>query len=156
MLTESPWAFAASPDDDFALDQARLEVLLAEEENAILAVEATEWLGISAGAPHDELLAAAGVVRMKQAKFTHRARLWGVFVEPAHRGKGLGKAVVGAAIELARCWSGVRYVDLGVSENAPAAQRLYETLGFKQWGREPEATQLEGRCYDELHMTLKL
>jgi L-amino acid N-acyltransferase YncA len=43
-----------------------------------------------------------------------------------------------------------------VSENAPEAQRLYESLGFQQWGREPEATQHEGRRYDEIHMTLKL
>src|SRR5687767_2363114 len=147
MLTEAPWAFAASPEDDIALDPARLAALLAEQENAIFAVEA---------GGERELVATAGIVRMKQLKFVHRARLWGVFVEPDYRGKGLGRAVVRAAVDLARCWPGVDYIDLGVSENAPEAQRLYESLGFKAWGREPEATAHNGRRYDELHMTLKL
>jgi ribosomal protein S18 acetylase RimI-like enzyme len=147
MLTEAPWAFAASPEDDVALDPARLATYLAEEESAIFAVEACS---------DQELVAAASIMRMKQLKFAHRARLWGVFVEPEHRGKGLGKAIVGAAVALARCWAGVSYIDLGVSANAPDAQRLYESLGFKAWGREPEATALDGRRYDEIHMTLKL
>ncbi|HVY60236.1 MAG TPA: GNAT family N-acetyltransferase, partial [Planctomycetota bacterium] len=89
-------------------------------------------------------------------KFAHRAKVWGVFVEPARRGRGLGKAVMASAIELARGWPGVDYVDLGVSENAPAARRLYEALGFREWGREPESTEHDGRRYDEVFMTLRL
>jgi RimJ/RimL family protein N-acetyltransferase len=79
-----------------------------------------------------------------------------VFVEPAYRGNGLGRAVVTAAIDLARSWPGVDYVDLGASERAPEAQCLYENLGFRAWGREPEATEIGGRRYDEIHMTLRL
>ena len=61
-----------------------------------------------------------------------------------------------AAIDLARSWVGVDFVDLSVSENAPEAQRLYESLGFEQWGREPEVTEYEGQRYDEIYMTLRL
>lgn len=161
MLTAAPWAFAASPEDDVALSLTRLTELLAEEQNAIFAIEAADALSEK---PSDalespdrpELIAAAGVFRMKNPKFAHRAKIWGVFVEPAYRGKGLGRAVVSAAVELARTWPGVDYIDLGVSENAPEARRLYESLGFEVWGREPEATDVAGRRYDELHMTLRL
>jgi ribosomal protein S18 acetylase RimI-like enzyme len=79
-----------------------------------------------------------------------------VFVEPDYRGRGLGRAVTSAAIAHARTWPGIDFIDLGVSENAPEALRLYESLGFTRWGREPEATQHEGRRYDEIHMTLRL
>ena len=61
-----------------------------------------------------------------------------------------------AAIEVARRWEGVDYLDLGVSENAPAAQALYESLGFRAWGREPESLEVDGRRYDEIFMSLRL
>jgi ribosomal protein S18 acetylase RimI-like enzyme len=150
MLSAAPWAFAASPEDDRVLDLPFLRALLTEEENAIVAVEGAR------GAHLPELVAAAGVMRKKRAKFAHRAEIWGVFVEPARRGEGLGRAVTEAAVELARGWAGVEYVDLGVSADAPEALRLYESLGFRAWGREPEATAHDGRRFDEIHMTLRL
>jgi RimJ/RimL family protein N-acetyltransferase len=47
-------------------------------------------------------------------------------------------------------------VDLGVSENAPEARRLYEKLGFRVWGREPASTQHGTQRYDEIYMSLRL
>lgn len=157
MLLDAPWSFAASPDDDVALQPDRLAEYLGDAEKAIFAVEAPDVSSrmdefATGGLP--ELVAAAGIMRATQRKFIHRARLWGVFVEPDHRGRGLGRLVVSAAIDLARSWPGVDYVDLGVSENAPQAQALYESLGFHAWGREPEATDHDGPRYDEIHMTL--
>lgn len=158
MLLDSPWSFAASPDDDVALQQDQLAGYLGEMEKAIFAVEEPD---ISSGMREPagglpELVAAASIRRETQCKFRHRAGLWGVFVDPDHRVRGLGRVVVSAAVEVARSWPGVDYVDLGVSENAPAAQSLYESLGFRAWGREPEATEYDGRRYDEIHMTLRL
>jgi ribosomal protein S18 acetylase RimI-like enzyme len=147
MLADAPWAFAASPEDDFAIDLARLTDLLREEQNAIVAIEAD---GSS------ELVAAAGIMRMKRTKSSHRARLWGVFVAPQCRGRGMGRAVAGAAIDLARSWPGVDFVDLGVSERAVEAHQLYASLGFEAWGREPETTQVAGRRYDEIYMSRRL
>lgn len=161
MLVDAPWAFGASPDDDVAVYVAGLAEHLAEDRNAIFAIEEEGVPGVaspdregSGGQPR--LVAAAGISRMKRRKFAHRARIWGVFVEPEYRGRGLGRAVVGAALDLARSWAGVDYVDLAVSENAPEALRLYESLGFEAWGREPAAVEHEGRRYDEIHMTLRL
>ena len=148
MLLDSPWAYSASPEDDFALDVDRVRAMFADERAATFAIEAP-------GSPGD-LVATASIRRETRTKFAHRALVWGVFVEPEHRGRGWGRAVVTAAVDLARAWAGVDYVDLAVSENAPAAQRLYESLGFAAWGREPESTELEGRRYDEIYMTLRL
>lgn len=161
MLQDAPWAFAASPEDDVALDVAHVTEALAEDDNALLAVEATDTTARSGTALTDasrppDLIAAAGVMREKRRKFAHRAKIWGVFVEPAHRGKGLGKAIMTAAINLARTWPGVDFIDLGVSEYSSEALRLYESLGFQQWGREPETTEYAGRRYDEIYLSLRL
>jgi RimJ/RimL family protein N-acetyltransferase len=161
MLLDAPWAFGASPEGDKGLDIAHLERSLAGEDYAIFAIDAPAPTGAWADAAGEtreelELIAGAGIMRARSPKFAHRASIWGVFVEPAYRGNGLGRAVVTAAIDLARSWSGVDYVDLGASGAAPEAQRLYERLGFAAWGREPEATEIDGRRYDEIHMTLRL
>jgi RimJ/RimL family protein N-acetyltransferase len=147
MLLDSPWAFSSSPEEDLARDPARVAALLAEEEYEILALEDGE---------SGELIASVTVMREKRVKSAHRAAVWGVFVDPAHRGKGLGRAVMAAAIETARGWKGVDWVDLGVSERSPAARALYESLGFRAWGREPEALEVDGRRYDEIFLALRL
>jgi ribosomal protein S18 acetylase RimI-like enzyme len=156
MLEESPWAFGASPEDDVARDPAAVEEMLARPNGAVFAVEEPAAATRSQDAEGRVLIAAAGVVRQTRAKFVHRARIWGVYVSPEHRRRGLGRAVVAAAIELAGTWPGVDWVDLSVSSAAPGALRLYEALGFLAWGREPDATQVHGRRHDEIHMALRL
>ncbi len=158
MLLDAPWAFSASPEDDKGLDLGFLEKALATETQAIFAVDPPALAGAASRGDHEkpELIAAAGIVRQTSPKYRHRASIWGVFVEPGYRRNGLGRAVMTAAIECARQWPGVDYIDLGVSQRAGAARRLYDSLGFVAWGREPEATEIDGRRYDETHMTLRL
>jgi ribosomal protein S18 acetylase RimI-like enzyme len=160
MLAESPWAFESSSGDDVALDPAHLQTILSEEQNAIVAIEIEVETDLTAkhGGQNDawQIVALAGIFRMKGPKFAHRARIWGVYVEPEHRCRGLGQEVMRSAIELAESWAGVDFIDLGVSANSPEARHLYDRLGFKEWGREPDATEHEGRRYDEIYMALRI
>jgi ribosomal protein S18 acetylase RimI-like enzyme len=52
-----------------------------------------------------------------------------LYVQPAHRGHGLGRALMEAAVDLAR-ERGADYMDLGTSEDDVAARALYERMGF--------------------------
>jgi ribosomal protein S18 acetylase RimI-like enzyme len=52
-----------------------------------------------------------------------------LYVVPDRRGKGLGRALMAAAIQLARD-RGADHMDLGTSEDDVAARALYESLGF--------------------------
>jgi len=52
-----------------------------------------------------------------------------LYVVPALRGRGLGRALLEAAIETARA-QGADHMDLGTSEDDRAARALYERLGF--------------------------
>ena len=60
-----------------------------------------------------------------------------LYVVPARRGQGLGRALMTAAIELARR-EGAEYMDLGTSEDDVAARGLYESLGFSNREGRPE------------------
>ena len=60
-----------------------------------------------------------------------------LYVAPDWRGQGLGRALMMAAIELART-EGAKYMDLGTSEADVAARALYESLGFTNREGRPD------------------
>jgi ribosomal protein S18 acetylase RimI-like enzyme len=60
-----------------------------------------------------------------------------LYVVPDRRGEGLGRAVLEAAIELAR-EAGADFMHLGTSEDDVAARALYESLGFSNREGKPE------------------
>jgi len=60
-----------------------------------------------------------------------------LYVVPARRGQGLGRALMQAAIELARS-QGADHMDLGTSEDDLAARALYESLGFSHREGRPD------------------
>jgi GNAT superfamily N-acetyltransferase len=60
-----------------------------------------------------------------------------LYVVPAKRGQGLGRALMERAIELAR-ERGADYMDLGTGEDDVAARALYESLGFDNRGGKPD------------------
>jgi ribosomal protein S18 acetylase RimI-like enzyme len=60
-----------------------------------------------------------------------------LYVVPDRRGHGLGRALMEAAIDLAR-QAGADYMDLGTGDDDVAARALYESLGFDNRGGKPE------------------
>jgi ribosomal protein S18 acetylase RimI-like enzyme len=68
----------------------------------------------------------------------------------------VGRELLQAAISHAGELSGVSQVNLSVSEAAPEARRLYETVGFRVWGTEPHAICHGGQVVGENHMVLFL
>ncbi len=60
-----------------------------------------------------------------------------LYVRPAMRRQGLGRALMEAAIELARA-DGADYMDFGTSEDDLAAIALYESLGFSRREGKPD------------------
>lgn len=147
MLADTPWSFLATVEDDVACDPEGLRARIAEDQNDIAGA-----FDADTGA----LLAVAGVYRMQRSKVSHRAGIWGVYTTPQARGRGAGRAVMALAIESARGWDGVSWIGLSVSDEAPAALGLYESLGFRLWGTEPVAMVVDGVDHAELHMALEL
>lgn len=60
-----------------------------------------------------------------------------LYVVPERRGQGIGRALMEAAMELART-QGATYMDLGTSEDDVAARALYESLGFSNREGRPD------------------
>lgn len=93
-----------------------------------------------------------------QSKFAssrHKVILWGTFVSPRFRRRGLGRLLVERAIGHSRAHA-VRRVNLTMYLPNDAAERLYASLGFVRYGVEPEAVCLGGTYYSGAQMSLLL
>ncbi len=97
-----------------------------------------------AGGDTAVLLAGAGPDGLAVLRF--RPALWSealecylaeLYVAPAARGRGLGRALMNAAMDLARD-EGADYMDLGTAETDVAARALYESLGFSNREGRPD------------------
>jgi ribosomal protein S18 acetylase RimI-like enzyme len=60
-----------------------------------------------------------------------------LYVTPHLRGQGLGRALMAAAIELARS-KGADYMDVSTSADDVAARKLYESCGFTNHEGRPD------------------
>lgn len=107
------------------------------------------WLG---GAATEELAGAVGLSFETRDKTQHKALLFGMYVPARHRGRGLGRALVDAALDQARRHPPTRLVQLTVSEGNLDAQRLYERCGFAAFGIEPLAFRLGDGFGNKVHM----
>jgi ribosomal protein S18 acetylase RimI-like enzyme len=104
---------------------ARMGELLASGEVAVLLT----------GSGPDGLV----VLRFRPAIWTPALECYlaELYVAPAQRGRGLGRALLEGAIELARD-EGADHMDLGTSEDDVAARALYESLGFSNREGRPD------------------
>ncbi|MFN0103982.1 MAG: N-acetyltransferase family protein [Bryobacteraceae bacterium] len=102
------------------------------------------------------LVGTAGYYRDWRAKRRHKGHIWGMYVTPRLRGRGVGEALLAEALRVAKAGVGLRSILLSVSETQPAARRLYERLGFRLYGLEPRALRVGDRDLDEELLVLTL
>jgi len=102
------------------------------------------------------LVGMAGFHREQELKSRHKGRVWGVYVTEAARGCGIGRELMRTLIEHANAEPGLQQIVLTVTAGQLAAQRLYQSLGFVAFGREPRALMVDGRYVDEDYYVLIL
>lgn len=100
----------------------------------------------------DRLAGTVGLAFEPRARTRHKALLFGMYVAPEHRARGLGGRLVDAALDHARATPGVELVQLTVTEHNVAALELYRSRGFVEWGVEPRAVTLDGGHAAKLHL----
>ena len=102
------------------------------------------------------IVGAAGIVALgKKEKIRHRAD-FGISIDQAYWGLGIGRALTRACIELAR-QAGYSQLELeAVADNAHALA-LYESEGFREYGRNPRGFRSRYTGWQELvYMRLEL
>lgn len=136
-LTKDAGSFRISVADDEAQGEAAWKQRLTEEY--VVAVE-------EAG----RILAIGGFSRMSGTKADHKGLIWGMYVRPEARGKGVGDLIMKALVDHAK--TVVRQLQLTVVSANPRAINFYQRHGFRLYGVEPESIRHEGGFLDEALM----
>jgi ribosomal protein S18 acetylase RimI-like enzyme len=102
------------------------------------------------------LVGVVGLGRQEGEKMEHRAILWGMYVAPVARGKGVGKSLISACLERAAKVAGLEQVHLSVVTSNKAAVELYKTFGFQIYGTDPGVLKVGATLFDEYLMVRHL
>ena len=103
----------------------------------------------------ERLVGMAGLARDTLIQLAHKGNLWGMYVAPAARGRGVARDLLQAVLSHARETPGIAKVTLSVDSANVAAIALYEALGFVVFAREADAVRLHGQSRDDLQMHLR-
>ena len=145
-LEDAPSAFGSSYEEESRFSASTIEGRLALRPDR----------GPFGAFEGDKLVGLVALGRESMKKLSHKVTLWGLYVRPEFRSKGIGRALLVEALALARSVPEVVQVSLRVNAGNAGAIRLYESLGFRAFGREPGSMQINGEFHDEIHMYLRL
>jgi ribosomal protein S18 acetylase RimI-like enzyme len=98
-----------------------------------------------------KLTGTAGFCRYTHNKERHKGHIWGVYVRPESRGKGVASVLMKDIVRRAREIDGIEQITLVASANLPA-QRLYKALGFESYGIEPHSLKIGDQYIDDVLM----
>jgi ribosomal protein S18 acetylase RimI-like enzyme len=104
----------------------------------------------------DALIGMATFIREKGRKERHKGHVYGVYVAPSHRRRGIGRQLIGALLKKASADPSLEQILLAVSSRQPSARQLYRSFGFEVFGTEPRALKVGDEYADEEHMILRL
>jgi ribosomal protein S18 acetylase RimI-like enzyme len=145
-LQGDPEAFSASLEEyqSLSLKEVKRRLWPNEEAFVVGAFEGSRLIGV------------AGFYREKGPKSCHKGRIWGVYVTPGWRGKGIGRRMMQMLVQRGGTIAGVEQVLVSVAATQDAAVGLYRSLGFRAFGREPRALRIGDRFIDEEYLVLRL
>ena len=146
-LQRHPEAFGDSHAEAIARAPAEFAALIAQPPPATI---------LGAFDAGESLLGMAGLAVSRHAKQRHKGLVWGVYVTPAARGRGLGQALLVAVVQAGR-EAGLEQLQLSVVPENAAAMAVYAGLGFRLYGLERRALRFgPGQYRDEALLALDL
>ena len=139
-----------------AIWPTRQEEMARSIEEVVNRVRSTSTQAVFGAFDGEILVGITGIRREALCQVNHKATIWGVFVNPSHRGRGIAQALLSAAtVHATEEWDTIQLMLCVNAENLPA-RRLYTSLGFHTFGLEPRAMKVGDRFYDEEHMCKQL
>jgi ribosomal protein S18 acetylase RimI-like enzyme len=148
-LREEPEAFGSSYEESVLRPMTHIE----ERFRAARESGSGFTLGAFDG---NALVGTVTLGREEGRKNRHIAGVYGVYVAPETRGRGIGRALMEALIARAQSMPGLEQLRLAVVSTGTAARALYLAVGFTSYALEPRSLKLDDRYLDEELMVLWL
>jgi L-amino acid N-acyltransferase YncA len=96
----------------------------------------------------DRLAGLIGIQREERRSVSHKAGLWGFYVLPDHRRRGIGRQLLMSAIAAGVDMDGLQQLRAVVATSCTAALALFEDAGFTHFGLERRGRLVDGRFHD--------
>jgi RimJ/RimL family protein N-acetyltransferase len=125
---------------------------LATTERRLAPTPLNHWLG--AFDRESALVGSIGFRREAGIKRQHIGQMLGLSVTPRWQGHGIATALMLEMIAHARNLEGLGQIQLSVTVPNPAAERLYDRLGFEVFGLEQDALRIGGESHAKQHRQL--
>lgn len=141
-LTLNPEAFSSSYEEECTCTESGVRSRLTVSDGQMV-------LGCFID---NALVGTIGIGRQGQNKTNHKCFIWGMYVSPNNRRLGIARALLEEAINQVNQVESVQQLTISVVEKNESALNLYESVGFKEYGREPNALIVAGKSYGEILM----
>ena len=139
-LREEPTAFASSYEDERAFSDdvwlARLKAAYERDKNMTFYAQL-----------EGALVGMAGAGWSAKIKLRHVAEVYGVYVSPPMRGRGIAALLIRRLLEELRSLAQIEKASLTVNSESIAAVALYEKLGFEIVGAAKRELKVAGQYY---------
>jgi ribosomal protein S18 acetylase RimI-like enzyme len=99
----------------------------------------------------NKLIGIAVVVKNPRSKMAHSATINSVYVRPAYQHKGVAIKLLNRIFKDAH-ESNIEQLTLSVVSSNTSAIKLYNELGFVEYGRHPKSIRYEGKYYEQILM----
>ncbi|MEM7375543.1 MAG: GNAT family protein [Bacteroidota bacterium] len=144
-LQEHPDSFGTTYEEEINKEKLKFDEYLARDDpqNFIMgAFEEALCIGI------------CGFIREEGKRSCHRGHLVQIYVRKKYQGRGIGKELIARTIKKAFDELAVEQILLGVITDNAQANKVYEKLGFAEYGLIREYLKLEDRYLDKRLMII--
>jgi ribosomal protein S18 acetylase RimI-like enzyme len=136
----------------FAISQTQLLGLSHDQwEHACSTTMVGQANAIFAARYHADVIGMVGCQIDASPKMRHVGVVWGMYVNPLHRGKRVGTQLIAQVIAHGEQLR-LHMLKLSVTTNQDAAIALYRRVGFVRYAHEPALLHIDGVDIDALHM----
>ncbi|HEX5837856.1 MAG TPA: GNAT family N-acetyltransferase [Anaerolineales bacterium] len=101
-----------------------------------------------------QLIGIVGFARQERQRARHRGEVVQMYVDASHRGQRVGEGLLRGLLDQVFTLEGVEQVQLSVVAHNRAAIRLYERIGFRAFGVQPNYFKVGVHYFDQQFMQL--
>ena len=118
-------------------------------------IESSNASNFIIGAFHkDKLIGISGFNRHDRKKTYHRGIIIQVFVVPEYQGKHIGLNIIKSTLNEAFKINGIEQVEIDVITINKNAEKIYEKIGFEQYGTQKNFLKIGNEYYDHKMMMI--
>jgi len=146
-LEAEPFAFSKAVEEHRATSVETIVSRFRDEAKTTVNLGAFE---------NGNLLGTVTFLREAAEKERHKGRVYGVYVSPSQRGKGIGRVLLTRLLEMATQHASLEQILVSVATSQSAARELYRSFAFETYGTEPNALKVGSTYVDVDHMILRV